>query len=310
MNGFLDALQAFGDRITDVDLRFVAAALVVQVLKTFAVSRAWRNVLTAAYPKAEVPYFRIWGAYLVGVGVNALIPLRGGDAAKVVIAKRQIPDSSYATVASTLVVLLVFDLVAATGFFVWATTIGALPSLSLLHHDAFDLDFLYRHGPLAILVGTAVVLALVLLLNYAWRRVVEFKDHVVLGLSELRSVGHYLHHVAPWQALDWSLRIVTVLFFLRAFGLPTNLHNAALAQITQDLSTALPFSPGGIGTGQALLLYLFRNVASRTGTLAFSVGMQGILVVANAILGIAAMLVLFGSLRLRHLRRKPAAAKA
>jgi uncharacterized membrane protein YbhN (UPF0104 family) len=300
MHHFLDSLTAFGDRITDVNLRFAAAAMAVQLVKTFAVARAWRSVLTAAYPAQEVRYLRIWGAYLIGAGTNALLPLRGGDAVKVIAAKRQIPGSSYPAVASSLVVLLIFDFVAASAFFAWAVSIGALPSVGLLHHRAFDLEWVLDHRLLSIAIGLLALGGGLVALSYAWGHVVRFSDHVIQGLRTLRNFRHYLLHVVPWQALDWCLRITTVMLFLRAFGLPATLHNAALAQITQDLSTALPFSPGGIGTAQALLLYLFRDVASKTGTLAFSVGMQTMLLAVNLALGTLAALALGWR---RHLAR-------
>ena len=245
MSRFLDALTAFGDRITDVDPRWAAAAMAVQLAKTFVVARAWRSVLTGAYPGTEVRFLRIWGAYLIGVGTNALIPLRGGDAAKVIVAKRQIDGATYATVGSTLLVLALFDILVGGCLFVWANAIGALPSLHLLHRRAFDIDWIYRHPALSGSLATALGVGAVFALGYAWRHVVAFKDHVFQGFRELRSIRHYLLHVVPWQALDWMLRVVTVLLFLRAFGLPGTLHNAGLAQVTQDLSTAIPISPGG-----------------------------------------------------------------
>ena len=41
----------------------------------------------------------------------------------------------------------------------------------------------------------------------------------------------------------------------------------------QALSTMTPFTPGGAGAQQALLVYVFRE-ASRTSVLAYSVGQQ------------------------------------
>ena len=93
---------------------------------------------------------------------------------------------------------------------------------------------------------------------------------------------YYLRHVVAWQLLDWTLRLATVFFFLNAFGIPATLHNALLVQVSQSLATIFPFSPGGIGTEQALLVYVFRNVTSRSVALSFSVGMRVTLIVVNA----------------------------
>ena len=106
--------------------------------------------------------------------------------------------------------------------------------------------------------------------------------------------------MVPWQLLDWTLRITAVFFFLRAFGIPATLHNALLVQVSQSLATIFPFSPAGIGTEQALLLYIFRGVTSRSSALSFSVGMRVTLIVVNATLGFAAILLMMRTLRFRQ----------
>ena len=54
-------------------------------------SRAWRNTLAAAYPEERVRWVSIYAAYLAGVGVNAVMPIRGGDAVSLFLAHRAIP---------------------------------------------------------------------------------------------------------------------------------------------------------------------------------------------------------------------------
>ena len=89
-------------------------------------------------------------------------------------------------------------------------------------------------------------------------------------------------------------------FFLRAFGIPGTAHNVLLVQVSQSLATIFPFSPAGIGTEQALLLYIFRGVASRTSVLSFSVGLRITLIVLNATLGFSAILITLRTLRYRE----------
>jgi uncharacterized membrane protein YbhN (UPF0104 family) len=104
----------------------------------------------------------------------------------------------------------------------------------------------------------------------------------------------------PLQATDWALRLAAVFFFLRAFNIPATLHNALLVQVSQSLATIFPFSPAGIGTEQALLLYIFRGVASRTSELSFSVGMRVTLILVNATLGLTAILLMVRTLHFRQ----------
>jgi uncharacterized membrane protein YbhN (UPF0104 family) len=91
---------------------------------------------------------------------------------------------------------------------------------------------------------------------------------------------------------------------LRAFHLPVSIHNALLVQLAQSLSTVLPITPGGAGTEQGLLLYLFRGAAGRTALLSFSVGMHIAIVVINVVLGLTALALLTRSLRFGRARRE------
>jgi uncharacterized membrane protein YbhN (UPF0104 family) len=77
--------------------------------------------------------------------------------------------------------------------------------------------------------------------------------------------------------------------------------------VSQSLATIFPISPGGIGTEQALLVYIFRNVTSKSMALSFSVGMRVTLLVVNAIVGFTAILLMTGTV---HIRRAAEADRA
>ena len=87
-------------------------------------SRAWRNVLAAAYPDQPVRWRPIGAAYVAGVGVNAVLPARGGDVVRVYLAHRAIPGSTYTTVISSNFVLTPVDMALSLAVFVWALTQG------------------------------------------------------------------------------------------------------------------------------------------------------------------------------------------
>jgi hypothetical protein len=72
------------------------------------------------------------------------------------------------------------------------------------------------------------------------------------------------------------------------------------------MSTVLPITPGGAGTEQGLLLYLFRGTVGRTELLSFSVGMHITIVIVNVVLGLAAIAIMTRSLGFRRLRRDAA----
>jgi uncharacterized membrane protein YbhN (UPF0104 family) len=245
----------------------------------------------------------MFGAYVAGTGVNAIIPARGGDVVRLFLAKRQIEGSTYTTLVSTSLLQTMFDIAVASCFILWAVTQHVLPGLDALRSPslpALDYGWAFRH-PVAglILVGLLLLFGTALV---AWvaERVDEFKAKVAQGFAAVRDHSYYLRHVVVWQLLDWALRLATVFFFLRAFGIPATLRNALLVQVSQSLATIFPVSPAGIGTEQALLLYIFRNVTSKSLALSFSVGMRVTLIVVNAVVGFTAILLMTGTLRIRR----------
>ena len=258
------------------------------MLRLLAVSTAWRNIIQAAYPKKVVRRRSITAAVFAGAGVNAIVPARGGDVIRIFLAKRSVDGSSYATVASTVILLSLFDFVVASSLVLWAAIAGLLPGLGALG-PSFDFGWAVDN-PRRFVIGVLVVLAILLavLLWYA-EQIGDFKRRIAQGFAALREPRLYLRRVALWQAVDWSCRLVAVLFFLSAFGLPATLHNALLVQVSAGLASLLPISPGGIGTEQAFLLYLLSGQVSRSALLAFSVGMRLTLIVVNTALGFAAI---------------------
>jgi hypothetical protein len=80
-------------------------------------------------------------------------------------------------------------------------------------------------------------------------------------------------------------------------------HNALLAQVVESLATLFPATPGGAGTKQGLIVYLFRGSAiSRTALLAFSVGMNIAVTAANIVLGLIAIGLMARTLSFKKLR--------
>lgn len=296
MERFLHAVSVFINHLAAVHWHLLALAVLCHLTKVACVARAWRNAVAASYPDTEVRWRTMYGGYLIGVGINAIIPARAGDAVKLVVVKRRVEGSTYPTLAATLVLLNLFDIVVATVLLVWASQTGLLPNLHIIRRlRAFDTDWFLEHPRTTLIVLGVLLIAGLIAGIWAWRRVVAFKERVSLGFAALRDRDYYIRHVAPWQAADWTLRVVTIYFFLRAFSITATAKNALLVQVSQGLSTVFPFSPSGIGTAQALIVAVFRNVASKTAILAFSVGMQITLIVVNVLLGFLAMGIMLGT---------------
>jgi uncharacterized membrane protein YbhN (UPF0104 family) len=300
----LDAIQAFWDYLESVQPLPLAIAIGCHILKTICTSRAWRNVLAAAYPETRVRWLPIYGAYIAGVGVNSIFPARAGDVVRLTIAHRAIKDATYTTLVSSSGVLAIVDIACAVALFAWALTQGVFPSIDRLPSlPSFDFRWLFEHDRIGELVLLAVVFGLIALMIWVSSHVAEFKERVGQAFTILHRPTRWLRKVVVWQLADWGLRLTTIWFMLDAFGIDQSLRNVMLVQASQSLATLLPVSPGGIGTEQAFLVYTLRGAAPRSALLAFSVGMRLTLTAVNVVLGFTAILLTLRTLRIRSLPR-------
>jgi uncharacterized membrane protein YbhN (UPF0104 family) len=293
MEGILDAGRAFFDGITSVEWGPLALAVLCHLLKIAARTRAWRNIVQAAYPQTDVRWRSVFGAYVAGVGVNAIVPARGGDVLKLYLLKHRVEGSTYPTLGATLLVDTLFDTVLASALVAWALAFGFLPGLDVLPRlPAIDWLYLFQHPRLGLLVAGLLVVLILVGLTWGSRKVSNFWKRVRQGFTILREPRDYLRFVVLWDAVDWSLRLASVYFFLHAFGLPAGAENVALVQTTMSLATALPFTPGGVGTEQALLVYVFQGEAATSALLSFSIGMKIVLTVVNVVIGFLAIVLM------------------
>ena len=306
MDAVVRAVEALVDEVAAIRWQFVALAMLAHVSKILVRTRAWRNIVAAAVPESEVRWRTVLAGYAAGIGVNALIPARSGDLLRLFIVKRRTPGATYPTLAATLVVETLFDFAVAATLFLWALSLGVLPGVEILGFlPQVDWLWLFQHPRIALAVTVGALILAFAAGVWASTRVRAFRDRVASGFAILRTPREYAAHVLPWQALDWVLRLTTISFMLRAFGLPATLHNALLVQATSSLATTLPLTPAGIGTEQALLAYVFAGIAPARDVLSFSVGLKLTVISVNVAAGAVALLV---TLRTLRWRRKMAAA--
>jgi uncharacterized protein (TIRG00374 family) len=300
LESFWDAVQAFASALGSVAPGPLALAVAFQLANLVLRTRAWRSILGAAYPAENVRWPPIFGAYCAGVGVNAIVPARGGDVVKLLLAHRSIRGSSYPALGSSLLAETIFDFVMGSAILLWALTVGITPNLpDLPSLPIFEFSWMARH-PLA--TGTAIILFLatiVAALILAQHRIRAFWARVEQGLVILRQPRRYLETVVSYQAAGWVTRLLTAYFFLQAFHVPATLRNAFLIMTVQAVATVMPFTPGGVGPKQALLVAVLAGEAARSDVLALSVGMEIAIVATNVAAGALSLALLFRDVSIR-----------
>ena len=304
MGHFLHAVGVFFHHLAAVKWQFLGYALGCHVVKLLFRAGAWRAIVDAAYPDARLKYRSALGAYVAGVGVNSVVPARGGDVVKLYLVKGRIEGGTYATLAPTLIVETLFDSVTAGIVIAWALASGVLPTHEIYSRiPTVDWKFLLRNEHYT-LIALGVVLAVAVVGFFLLRRrVAEFRERVRRGFAILGDRPRFLRSVIAPQTVSWFFRVASLYFFLEAFGVHASIHNALLALVVDSLATLFPATPGGAGTKQGLTEFLFRGRGeSHTLLLAFSVGMNIAITVANLVLGLVAIGLMARTLSFKKLR--------
>ncbi len=254
-------------------------------------SRALFNAVRAAYPGERVRWRDVWGAYMVGYAINNVFPLGGGNIAQLFLTRVAIPPSSYPTVAAALSTGVIFDWFMGLLVMCFAFTQGVFPKppdFSKL--PAFDISFFASNMRFTLFFLT--VLGIVFLVAFALlsARVRAFWQRVRQGFTILRDRDRYGREMASWQFASWIARFAAYWALLDAFHIGGSVRNALLVLAVQVVASVFPFTPGGAGVQQAILLAVF---AGNSNVASFSVGQQIATAVLSAALGFGALVFIF-----------------
>jgi len=308
---FLHAVAVFGRQLAAVRWEFLFLALALTFMRLTLRVAAWRVILRAAYPGERLRFRSVFGAYMAGVGVNSIAPARAGDAVKLYLIRHRIADSSYATLTPTLLAETLFDMFVAGGLLVWALSIGVLPTHQVYSRlPSVDWGFFARYEQetaigLGVAAGALVVAAIAYIEHGGASRA-----RIGRGFAIMRRPRRFFWGVVVPQALSWVLRIAAIFYFLSAFRVHASIHNALLALVVDSLATLFPATPGGAGTKQGLIVFLFQGRGVPASLLlAFSVGMNIAVVVFNLVVGGIAMYLMARTLSWKRLRTAASAQK-
>ena len=158
---------------------------------------------------------------------------------------------------------------------------------------AFDLSFFAGHLRFTLFLLTALALIGVVLFAALSPKVKAFWQRVRQGLTILGDRRRYLREVVSLQALSWLCRFAAFWFLLEAFGVGASAKNVLLVFAVNQVAGAVPFTPGGAGVQQALLVKVFAHNASTTVVAAYSVGQQIAIAAFTAACGLAAVVFIF-----------------
>jgi uncharacterized membrane protein YbhN (UPF0104 family) len=291
---FFDAVGEFFSNLAGLSLGSLLLALLCYAAYLTLRSRALFNAVQAAYPTEHVRWRDVWGAYVAGVGINQVFPLGGGTLVQYFLTRIAIPASSYPAVIAAIWTGLVFDWGVNLLVLAFAFTQGVFPKppdFSKL--PAFDLAFFASHPRFTLFFLTALAIAVLVAFALLSTRVKAFWARVRQGFTILTDRHRWAYEMATWQAAAWVMRFGAYWFLLDAFHIGGSVRNVLLVLGVQVVAMLVPFTPGGAGVQQALLLTVFAGAASASEVAAFSVGQQIALAAAAVAMGFGALVLIF-----------------
>jgi uncharacterized protein (TIRG00374 family) len=294
IEGFLDAAGDFFSSLGEVGWFSLLLGLLSFLVYLTLRSRAFFHTLRAAYPGERIPFRRIWGAYIAAYGFNNVVPARGGDVIKLFLVKTSVPNSTYPAVGAAFFVEAVFDLVMGVFILTFAFTQGVFPKPpDFSKIPAFDLQFFASHPRFLLFLLTFIAVSVLVGFALLSHRVRAFWSRVRQGVTILRDRRRYLREVFAWQLAGWCFRFLAFWMLLNAFNVGGSVRNVLLVLGVNAVAAAVPFTPGGAGVQQALLVKVFAGAATSATVAAYSVGQQIAIGAWTLLVGFLALFFIF-----------------
>jgi glycosyltransferase 2 family protein len=291
INSLLSSAGTFFSQLAGLSWIPLLLGLALYAVYLLLRSRALFNAVQAAYPGQRVRWRDIWGSYMVAYAINNVFPLGGGNLAQLFLTRVSIPESSYPTIASALWTGVIFDWFMGLLVMCFAFTQGVFPKppdFSKL--PAFDISFFASHMRFTLFFLTALAILFLVAFALLSAKVRAFWQRIRQGLTILGDRQRYRREMASWQFASWIARFFSYWALLEAFHIGGSVRNALLVLAVQVVASVFPFTPGGAGVQQALLLTIF---AHNPEVAAFSVGQQIATAVLTCALGFASLVLIF-----------------
>jgi uncharacterized membrane protein YbhN (UPF0104 family) len=304
-SSFFDAVGSFFSNLAGVNFLALLIALVMFTVYLTLRARASFHILRAAYPDSDIEFKRVWGAYFAGYGFNAVVPARGGDVIRLFLTKNAVPGSSYPAIAAAFSIEFIFDITIAVPVLGFAFSQGVFPKppdFSKL--PAFDLAFFASNPRFTLFLMTVLGIAAIVATALLSARVRAFWARVRQGLEIIFDRKRYFREVWLVQFAGWLCRFTAFWFLLEAFNVGGSVKNVLLVLGVNAVAACVPFTPGGAGVQQALLVKVFGSGAT---VAAYSVGQQIAIAALTFLIGLASVVWIF---RFRSFKEVIAAGRA
>jgi len=264
---------------------WVAGVFFLNVLNTWVEAFRWRLILSSV--KRETRTLNTFGAMLVGVVGNTILPLRLGEGARAYFLARR----ERISVASSLGTVMLDRIMDVTVFLIMVVLTGFF----------FKFSALIRRTEIvaAAAVGAAIVILAILVrfgpqlrlrfVGKAGGRLFERIHRFTLGLASLKKAG-VLVPASILSAFSWGLRLLMIAAMFRAFRFDLPSIAAAVVLIFVNLGIAAVSTPANLGGFElSILAALSLFGADTERALSCAIVFHAVEVVPMVLMGLAAL---------------------
>jgi hypothetical protein len=291
MSAVANFVSEFGQAFSHLVVWALLLAVLACLLQSVVRSRAWRNLLAAAFPDAKVRWRDAYGAYLVKSGAGIFLPMHGDDAVRVALMKDRVEGASTAAVAATAGVETASDMLLTAVLLGVSAWLGA---------SVIDWHALEAHPAKPAIFAALILVAIVSAVVAVRRRARGLGGELKQGLAIFEHRGAYTRTVLGWHLIGLALELATLYLFLIAFGFRgATLTSVVLIRTAQRLTVSLP---GFLETGsqQAMIVAILTTGGYAAGkALGFGFGSKVTTTGLNVVLAVIAARIMIGPLHLR-----------
>ena len=270
------ALASFAEAVTGAAPGWLVLGVILHLANQVARGRGWCTLVrcASAEPLRRRDAVLAWVA---GAGAGGIASARGGDAVRVLLLRRRLPEAGCPLLLGTLVAEGAGELAVGAALIALALALGFAPSPGVPD-----------------LVWIAPAVLGVLLVAVAVARIPRLRAiaaGVGRGCAPLREPRAYARGVLPWQLASRVFRLGALACFLAAFGLPATPAAVLLVVGAQTGGRLLPFAPASVGAGMAMLAASFGPVTGAAVPVeqlaAFFIGTSAVLTAVGSVLALA-----------------------
>ena len=272
-------LQAFRGLASRAQWDRSPVIVFVITMIVIAFSWRWRTLLIE-----KITMRRSMLIVALGLGGNQVLPLRGGDALRVVLSSRGGTAPSFHASVSAIAVEKVFDLIAVAAFGLAAAATALAAADNTVNVLGIAVAILALAVAALLLARSAVAISLVRFTVRALRLPARTYRHLsrpLHHLQQLTTVGRVLILLAQTAFIWLVLYVLAYLAIAQLVGMSLSIADVMVLLFAGALGVAIPAAPSGIGTFHAAVVSAFLLLGKPASEgLVLAVAIHGVFFVA------------------------------